>query len=259
MTGILAGKRAYVTGGSSGIGAEIVRTFAAQGARVAIGASSHAAQARETARSLPSAGGSHIVVQADFYDRAQTEQAADAVLDGLGGLDIFVHSAGIDVTLTAPTHQTTDEVWDKMMTLHLTAAFRLSKQLIPALLQGRNPSIIFIGSVCGLVAWEGDVAYNVAKAGLQHLARCIASDYAKSGLRANVIAPGVIDTPLTRSYAGGMPGGETEGLKTLAAMHPIGRYAQPREIAEAAAFLASDKASFITGVVLPIDGGLTMV
>jgi NAD(P)-dependent dehydrogenase (short-subunit alcohol dehydrogenase family) len=259
MTGILAGKRAYVTGGSSGIGAEIVRIFAAQGARVAVGASSHAAQARETAKSLPTAGEPHIVVQADFYDKRQTEQAADAVLDGLGGLDIFVHSAGIDVTETAPTHRTTDEVWDKMMTLHLTAAFRLSKRLIPALLQGRDPAIIFIGSVCGLVAWEGDVAYNVAKAGLQHLARCIASDYAKSGLRANVIAPGVIDTPLTRYYATGMPGGEAEGLKTLAAMHPIGRYAQPHEIAEAAAFLASDKASFITGVVLPIDGGLTMV
>ena len=200
MTGILAGKRAYVTGGSSGIGAEIVRTFAAQGARVAIGASSHAAQAGETAKSLPAAGEPHIVVQADFYDKSQTEQAADAVLEGLGGLDIFVHSAGIDVTETAPTHRTTDEVWDKMMTLHLTAAFRLSKRLIPALLQGRDPAIIFIGSVCGLVAWEGDVAYNVAKAGLQHLARCIASDYAKSGLRANVIAPGVIDTPLQIMY-----------------------------------------------------------
>ena len=107
--------------------------------------------------------------------------------------------------------------------------------------------------------WEGDVAYNVAKAGLQHLARCIASDYAKQGLRANVIAPGVIDTPLTRAYAGGMPGGEVEGMKVLAAMHPIGRYAKPHEIADAAAFLASDKASFITGVVLPIDGGLVNV
>ncbi|MEZ5833076.1 MAG: SDR family NAD(P)-dependent oxidoreductase [Dongiaceae bacterium] len=259
MTGSLAGKRAYVTGGSSGIGAAIVRTFAAEGARVAIGASRHAEQARAAVKTLPAASGPHIVVAADFYDKVETERAADAVLEGLGGLDIFVHSAGVDVTQTAPTHQTSDEIWDRMMTLHLTAAFRLSKRLIPALLEGRDPSIIFIGSVCGLVAWEGDVAYNVAKAGLQHLARCIASDYAKSGLRANVIAPGVIDTPLTRYYASGMPGGEAEGLKTLAAMHPVGRYAQPHEIAEAAAFLASDKASFITGVVLPIDGGLTMV
>jgi len=259
MSGILAGKRAYVTGGSSGIGAAIVRTFAEQGARVAIGAASQAERARETAKTLPAAGGAHIVVQADFYDKAETERAADAVIAGLGGLDIFVHSAGIDVTQTAPTHQTTDDIWDRMMMLHLTAAFRLSKRLIPALLEGRDPAIVFIGSVCGLVAWEGDVAYNVAKAGLQHLARCIASDYAKAGLRANVIAPGVIDTPLTRYYASGMPGGEAEGLKTLAAMHPIGRYAQPNEIAEAAAFLASGKASFITGVVLPIDGGLTMV
>ena len=259
MTGILAGKRAYVTGGSSGIGAAIVQSFAAEDARVAIGASRHADRARAMAETLPTASGAHIVVQADFYEKRQTERAADEVIAGLGGLDIFVHSAGIDVTQTALTHETSDELWDRMMTLHLTAAFRLSKRLIPALLEGRNPAIIFIGSVCGLVAWEGDVAYNVAKAGLQHLARCIASDYAKSGLRANVIAPGVIDTPLTRNYASGMAGGEAEGLKTLANMHPVGRYAQPNEIAEAAAFLASDKASFITGVVLPIDGGLTMV
>lgn len=259
MTGILAGKRAYVTGGSSGIGAAIVRTFAAEGARVAIGASRHAEQARAMAHDLPGGIGAHVVVQADLYDQRETERAAAEVIAEFGGLDIFVHSAGIDVTQTAPTHETSDELWDRMMTLHLTSAFRLSKRLIPALLRGNDPSIIFIGSVCGLVAWEGDVAYNVAKAGLQHLARCIASDYAKSGLRANVIAPGVIDTPLTRNYASGMPGGEAEGLKTLASMHPLGRYAQPNEIAEAAAFLASGKASFITGVVLPIDGGLTMV
>lgn len=195
MSGILAGRRAYVTGGSSGIGAAIVRSFAAEGARVAIGASQHADEARAMARDLPAAGGRHIVVQADFYDRHQTECAADEVLANFGGLDIFVHSAGVDVTRTTPTHETSEELWDRTMTLHLTAAFRLSKRLIPALLKGRSPSIVFIGSVCGLVAWEGAVAYNVAKAGLQHLARCIASDYAKTGLRANAIAPGVTATP----------------------------------------------------------------
>lgn len=258
MTGLLSGKRAYVTGGSSGIGAAIVKTFAEEGARVAIGASSHAREAEVLAKSLPANGG-HLVVQADLTDRRQIAKAADGVVSGLGGLDIFVHSAGIDVTQTAVTHETSDALWDKMMDLHLNAAFFLSKALIPAMLKGSKPAMVFIGSVCGLVAWEGDVAYNVAKAGLQHLARCIASDYAKQGLRANVIAPGVIDTPLTRNYASGMPGGEAEGLKTLAAMHPLGRIAVPAEIASAAAFLASDKASFITGTVLPIDGGLVNV
>jgi NAD(P)-dependent dehydrogenase (short-subunit alcohol dehydrogenase family) len=257
MTGLLSGKRAYVTGGSSGIGAAIVKTFAEEGARVAVGASSHAKEAEAMVKSLP--GGGHIVVKADLTDRKQIAQAARDVIAGLGGLDIFVHSAGVDVTQTAVAHETSEALWDKMMDLHLNAAFFLSKALIPTLLQGNKPALVFIGSVCGLVAWEGDVAYNVAKAGLQHLARCIASDYAKQGLRANVIAPGVIDTPLTRNYAGGMPGGEAEGLKTLAAMHPLGRIAVPQEIASAAAFLASDKASFITGTVLPIDGGLVNV
>ena len=257
MSGLLGGKRAYVTGGSSGIGAAIVKVFAEEGARVAIGASAHAKEAAAMAKSLP--GGGHIVVQADLYDREAIARAADEVVGGLGGLDIFVHSAGIDVTQTALTHETSEETWDKMISLHLNAAFFLSKRLIPTMLKGNKPAMVFIGSVCGLVAWEGDVAYNVAKAGLQHLARCIASDYAKQGLRANTIAPGVIDTPLTRNYAAGMPGGEAEGLKTLAAMHPIGRTAEPDEIAHAAAFLASDKASFITGTVLPIDGGLVNV
>ena len=168
------------------------------------------------AKRLATGGQRVVVVQADLNDRAATDRAADEVIEGLGGLDIFVHSAGIDVTKTAPTHETPDDTWDRMLAMHLTAAFRLSKTLVPALLKGTKPSVTFIGSVAGMVAWEGDVAYNVAKAGLHHLARCIAADYAKQGLRANVIAPGVIDTPLTRSYASGMEGGEASGMKVLA-------------------------------------------
>jgi NAD(P)-dependent dehydrogenase (short-subunit alcohol dehydrogenase family) len=259
MSGMLAGRRAFVTGGSSGIGAAVVQAFAAEGAALAIGASRHAEQAKQVAEQLRKTGDKAVVVQADLLDRGACDRAADEAVKGLGGLDIFVHCAGIDVSQTAPTHATPDETWDRMLGLHLTAAFRLSKRLIPEMLKGKNPSIIFIGSVAGLVAWEGDVAYNVAKAGLHHLARCIAADYAKKGLRANAIALGVIDTPLTRSYAAGMEGGEAAGMKVLAGLHPIGRYASPEEVAGAALFLASDKAAFITGTVLPVDGGMTMI
>jgi NAD(P)-dependent dehydrogenase (short-subunit alcohol dehydrogenase family) len=256
---MLAGRRAYVTGGSSGIGAAIVRALASEGAHVAIGASKHAAEAEAAAKELSSKGRTAHVIRADLYDRKEIDRAADEVVYRLGGLDIFVHCAGIDVSQTAPTHETPDDTWDRMLALHLTAAFRLSKRLIPALLKGTRPSVTFIGSVAGLVAWEGDVAYNVAKAGLHHLARCIAADYAKAGLRANAIAPGVIDTPLTRGYAGGMEGGEEAGMKVLAGLHPLGRYAKPDEVASAALFLASDKAAFITGTILPVDGGMTMI
>ncbi|MFN0114270.1 MAG: SDR family NAD(P)-dependent oxidoreductase [Paracoccaceae bacterium] len=259
MAGLLDGRRAYVSGGSSGIGAAVVGLFAAEGAAVAIGASKNAASAEAAAGRLRAAGRTAVVVKADLLDREATDRAADAAVAALGGLDIFVHCAGIDVTATAPTHETPDATWDAMLGLHLTAAFRLSRRLIPTLLEGRSPSVIFVGSVAGLVAWEGDVAYNVAKAGLHHLARCIAADYAKSGLRANAIAPGVIDTPLTRRYAGGMEGGEEAGMTVLAGLHPIGRYAKPAEVAGAALFLASDAAAFITGTVLPVDGGMTMV
>jgi NAD(P)-dependent dehydrogenase (short-subunit alcohol dehydrogenase family) len=259
MPGKLAGRRAYVTGGSSGIGAAIVAAIAAEGADVAIGASRHSKAAEAAAARLAAGGRRALVVQADLRDREATDRAADRVLEGLGGLDIFVHCAGIDVSQTNPTHDTPDGTWDEMLAIHLTAAFRLSKRLLPALLQGRNPSVTFVGSVAGMVAWEGDVAYNVAKAGLHHLARCIAADYAKQGLRANAIAPGVIDTPLTRGYAGGMPGGEEAGMKALSGLHPVGRYAKPEEVAAAVLFLSSDEAGFITGAVLPVDGGLTMV
>jgi NAD(P)-dependent dehydrogenase (short-subunit alcohol dehydrogenase family) len=259
MGGVLAGRRAYVTGGSSGIGAAIVDAFAREGAAVAIGASRSAAQARSAADRIVRTGGKALVITADLRDRTAAARAAQDALRQLGGLDIFVHCAGIDIQQSAPVHETSDEIWDDMLALHLGAAFHLSKALIPALLAGVKPSILFIGSINGLVAWEGDVAYSVAKAGLHHLARCIASDYAKQGLRANAIAPAVIDTPLTRRYASGMPGGEAEGMKTLAGLHPIGRYASPAEVSGAAVFLCSDQASFITGAVLPVDGGLTMV
>lgn len=259
MTRKLEGRRAYVTGGSSGIGAAIVRAFADEGAHVAIGASRHGAQAQVLADRIQADSGHAVVVTADLASRPETDRAAQEVLSALGGLDIFVHCAGIDVTQTAPTHDTPDETWDRMLDIHLTAAFRLAKHLLPALVRGHNPSVLFVGSVAGLVAWEGDVAYNVAKAGLHHLARCIAADYAKDGLRANALAPGVIDTPLTRGFAGGMEGGEAAGMQTLAKLHPLGRYATPDEVAGAALFLASDAGSFITGAVLPIDGGMTMI
>lgn len=259
MAGSLAGRRAYVTGGSSGIGAAVVEVLAKEGAHVAIGASRHGEAARAMAARLSADGGHAHVVEADLRNLAELDRAAKDVLARLGGLDIFVHCAGIDVSQTAPIHETPDDTWNNMMSLHLNAAFHLAKRLVPALLEGNKPSVTFVGSVAGLVAWEGDVAYNVAKAGLHHLARCIAADYAKQGLRANAVAPGVIDTPLTRSYASGMDGGEAAGMKVLAGLHPIGRYATPAEVAQSVLFLASDQSSFITGTVLPVDGGLTMV
>ena len=115
------GRRVFVTGGSSGIGAAIVNAFAAEGAAVAIGASRRAGPAEENARRINASGGRAIVVKADLTDRAATDRAADQVLAELGGLDVFVHCAGIDVTETAPTHLTPEDLWDRMLAIHLTA------------------------------------------------------------------------------------------------------------------------------------------
>jgi NAD(P)-dependent dehydrogenase (short-subunit alcohol dehydrogenase family) len=257
--GRLTGKRALITGGSSGIGAAIARAFVREGAAVAIGAFSGTGRAAQLAAELRAAGGRAVVVVGDLRARADTDRVVDEAVAALGGLDILVHSAGIDATVIAPVGETSDEFWDEALAIHLTAAFRLTKRALPALLRGNKPAVLFVGSVAGLVAWEGDVAYNVAKAGLHHLARCIAVDYAKVGLRANCIAPGVIDTPLTRAFAQGMDPDLEKAMAQLAALHPMGRYGSVEDVTAAAVFLVSDEASFVTGAVLPIDGGMTIV
>jgi NAD(P)-dependent dehydrogenase (short-subunit alcohol dehydrogenase family) len=258
--GKLSGKRALITGASSGIGAAIARAYAQEGAAVSIGALTGVDRANRLAKEINDKGGRAMVVVGDIASRPDTDRIADETLNAFNGLEILVHNAGIDAPGPAPAGETSDELWDRCLAIHLTAGFRLFKRVLPALLKGRGSSVLFMGSVCGTVAWEGDVAYNVAKAGLHHLTRCIATDYAKKGLRTNCIAPGVIDTPLTRSFAQGMEKSEVDKAMTqLAAMHPMNRYGTVHEVVGAAVFLASDEASFVTGQVLHVDGGFTIV
>jgi NAD(P)-dependent dehydrogenase (short-subunit alcohol dehydrogenase family) len=257
--GKLTGKRALITGASSGIGAAIARAYAQEGAAVAIGANTGIERANKLADEINAAGGRAVVVVGDLMSRSDTDRIVDDAIAAFDGLDILVHNAGIDATNPVPIAETSDDFWDRAIGIHLTAAFRLAKRAIPTLLKGNKPSVLFIGSVAGIVAWQDDAPYNVAKAGLHHLAKCIAVDYAKTGLRANCLAPGVIDTPLTRLFAAGMEGGEEEAMKVLANLHPVGRYGSVDEVTAAAVFLVSDAASFITGAVLPIDGGMTIV
>jgi len=259
-SGRLSGKRALITGASSGIGAAIARAYSREGAAVSIGAFTGVERANKLAKEINDQGGRAMVVVGDVASRRDTDRIVDETLAAFNGLEVLVHNAGIDAPGPAPAGETSDDLWDRCIAIHLTAGFRLFKRALPALLKGKGSSVLFMGSVAGTVAWEGDVAYDVAKAGLHHLTKCIATDYAKKGLRANCIAPGVIDTPLTRSFAQGMEKSEIEkAMSQLAAMHPVGRYGSVDEVAEAAVFLAADEASFITGVILHVDGGFTIV
>jgi len=258
--GRLSGKRALITGASSGIGAAIAKAYAREGASVGIGAFTGVERAHKLANEINDQGGRAVVVVGDVASRRETDRIVDDTLAAFDGLEVLVHSAGIEAPGPAPAGETSDDLWDRCMAIHLTAGFRLFKRALPALLKGKGSSVLFIGSVAGTVAWEGDVAYNVAKAGIHHLTKCIALDYAKLGLRANCIAPAVIDTPLTRSFAQGMEKNEADkAMSQLAAMHPVGRYGSVGDVTGAAVFLASDEASFVTGVILHVDGGFTIV
>jgi NAD(P)-dependent dehydrogenase (short-subunit alcohol dehydrogenase family) len=257
--GRLGGKRALVTGASSGIGSGIAVAYAREGAAVAIGANRGVDRAEKLAKEINEKGGRAIVVAGDLESRQETDRIVDQTLAAFGGLDILVHNAGVDYMVPALAGDTSDDFWDRCLAIHLTAGFRLVKRALPQLLAGHGPSVIFIGSVAGVAAWEKDVAYNVAKAGLHHLAKCIAIDYAKSGLRANCIAPGVIDTPLVRASKPKEPKDFEKAMARLAGLHPVGRHGKVEEVAAAAVFLASDEASFITGTVLPVDGGFLAV
>ena len=142
--GRLAGKRVLITGASSGIGKALALSFAKEGAAVALGANQRASQAQQIAHSISVVGGKAIVVVGDLVSNQDTDRIVDEAVNGLGGLDTFVHCAGVDVLQTAPVHETSDEIWNQMITVHLTSAFRIAKRAIPSLLKNENSSVLFV-------------------------------------------------------------------------------------------------------------------
>jgi NAD(P)-dependent dehydrogenase (short-subunit alcohol dehydrogenase family) len=245
-------KVALITGGGMGIGREAAVLFAREGARVVIGDIDDAA-ARETVRLVEAAGGEALAVTGDVALEADVERMVGEGVRRFGALHVLYCNAGVLWKDRDRSVLETDEKWwDRVIAINLKSVFWVTKHGIPHLRQSGGGSVIIMGSVSALVGFtRAQDAYTAAKGGLISLTKSLAIQFAKDRIRCNIIHPGVVDTPLQSPYLNDAVRKEFEtGI-------PLGRIAQPREIASVALFLASDDASYMTGAELVVDGGFT--
>lgn len=243
-------KVVLVTGATSGIGRACALKFAEEGARIAAVGRRDPALA-ELAKEIENTGSDSLMVQADLALEPDAIGVVSQTVQKFGGIDVLINAAG---HITSGTIETTSlEAWDAMMNINLRAVFNLIQSALPALIQRRG-NIVNISSVTGLRSFPGVIAYCVSKAGLDQLTRCAALELAAKGVRVNAVNPGVVITEIHRR------GGMTEDqyaafLEHSKQTHPIGRVGDAQEIAELVLFLASERASWITGATYSIDGG----
>jgi NAD(P)-dependent dehydrogenase (short-subunit alcohol dehydrogenase family) len=256
----LDGKLALITGASTGIGRAIAERFAAEGASIAVGAHANHRDAEETLRRVYAAGARGAVVLGDLAETEAAERVVEEAAAALGGLDVVVLNAGVD-DLRGPTDVSDYDIamWDHIVGVNLRGSFLVARRAIPHLLARGGGAVLGIGSVGGLVAWPGASAYCAAKAGLHVLVQAIAVEYATRGIRANCICPGVIEG--TAMHAGYLAAAADPAALEDAAreLHPARRLGRPEEVAALAAALCADETGFVTGALVPADGGFTAV
>jgi NAD(P)-dependent dehydrogenase (short-subunit alcohol dehydrogenase family) len=246
----LAGKTALITGAASGIGHAIAATFAREGAKVLL-ADRNVQAGADAARSIEAAGGNAQFVRCDVSQTADLRALAEETRAAFGTLDILVPNAGIMVCKTL--EETTEDEWDAMHGVNLRGMFLTIKYCGP-LVKRPGGSIITTGSIDGLYGAPENAAYAATKGGIIALSRAAALDYARLGIRLNCICPGWIDTPINDPYFRDKP----EEKEKAAKLHPVGRIGTSQDIANAAVFLASEESSFIVGLPLIVDGGMTV-
>ena len=226
-----------VTGGNRGIGRAIAEAFLAQGDLVAV-----------TTRSGGAPDGA-LDVRCDVTDPAAVEAAFTEIEAAHGPVEILVANAGI--TADTLLVRMSDEDWSSVIDTNLTGSFRLAKRAVSKMMRLRRGRIIFISSVVGLLGSGGQVNYAASKAGLVGMARSIAREYGSRGITANVVSPGFVETDMTDVLT-------DEQKQQIKTQVPLGRYASTTEVASAVTWLASDGAAYVTGAVIPVDGGLGM-
>lgn len=246
----LSGKVAVVTGAGQGIGKAIALTLARYGADIVV-AERVKERIGETVLAVEAFGRGALGVQVDVTDRTGVETMVYSMLERFGRIDILVNNAGTDIVKDV-VHMT-DEEWDIQVDVNLTGTFYCCRAAVPHI--PRGGAILNIASVAGWVCYPRGAAYAAAKAGVMGFTRALAGEVAHSGIRVNAIAPGPIDTPLAHEVLDSMPPPQKEALLSAVVLN---RWGKPEEIAEAAAFLVSDMASYITGETLSVSGGLFM-
>lgn len=246
----LAGKVAMVTGASTGIGRATAFALADAGATVVV-VDVDDERGELVAAELRDKGATARFVHADVTDDAQVEEAVAAVVDAYGGLDLAFNNAGIEGT-PAITHECTPETWQRTLAVNLTGVWSCMRHEIPRMLERGGGAIVNCSSVAGLVGFASIPAYVASKHGVVGLTKTAALEYATEGIRVNAVCPGVIDTEMIDRFTGGQP----EAAAAMVATEPVGRMGHPEEIADAVVWLLSDRASFVTGQAVAVDGGL---
>ena len=247
MTASLAGRRALVTGGSRGIGAEIVRRLAADGAAVAFTYGASATEAEKLAAEVAGSGGTAVAIQADSGDPKQVATAIDETVAQLGGLDILVNNAG--VAYIGDVESLTMEQFDRLVAINVKGVFAAIQRAIPHL--GSTGRIINIGSInADRVPGPGLSIYAMSKAAVAGLTRGLARELGPRGITVNNIQPGPVATEMNPEVG--------EFADSLRAVMALGRYGQPRDIASVVSYLAGPEAAYVTGANWNVDGGFTV-
>lgn len=241
------GRCALVTGASSGLGAHFARLLAAQGARVAL-AARRLDRLEAVVREIEAAGGTALAVACDVTDEASIIDAVGRAAAGLGTLDVLVNNSG--VTGRKPFLEGSAEEWDSVLDTNLRGAFLMCREFArAAIAAGQGGRIVNVASILGLRTIKGVVPYSASKAGLCHMTAVLAMELGPRGITVNALAPGYVETDLNRAFLQGPAGARIAGRV------PLGRLGQLDDLNGALLLLASDAGRFITGVVLPVDGG----
>lgn len=249
----LEGKVALITGAGSGIGRAAAYRFATEGASI-VASDINETSAVETVAGIREAGGEATAIGGDVVNSADAQAMVQAAVGAYGKLDVLLNSAGVSGRVEGVSHE---DVWDKVMDVNLKGTYLVSWHAVPEMETAGGGSIINIGSIMSLVGYPvgmggGFNPYNASKGGVLQFTRNLAVDMARKNIRVNCICPGYVETNMTRPLTD-----NPESYEFLIDRHPIGRLGQPEDIANAAVFLASDEAAFVTGAPLIVDGGYT--
>jgi len=241
---------AVVTGGASGIGLGVARRFARDGHRVAV-LDRNGPGATVAAEELQSAGNEAVGLEVDVADRPSVEAIFDRVRSELGPVEILVTSAGIESF--QPTLEITGDSWDRIIAVNLTGTFLCAQAALPDMVEAGWGRIVTISSSSAQSGAPNMAHYAASKGGVISLTRALAVDYARRGITVNTIPPSLVDTPMARQAEAA---GDFPGVDVVAPMVPVGRAGTPEDIAEACSYLCSEAASYITGQVVGVNGGM---